>query len=93
MSINYFENLNLLNGDFDSLRIVFFEAKHRECNALKNKGLLTKKDFFDINDMKKINFSDSKTENINSKKTFVYDFLSSMRQRMNDPLGVRTKKY
>ena len=60
---------------------------------IDNKGLLAKKDFFDINNMKKINFSDNKTENTKSKKSFVYDFLSSMRQRMNDPLGVRTKKY
>ena len=59
---------------------------------IDNKGLLAKKDFFDINDMKKINFSDDKTKTT-SKKSFVYDFLSSMRQRMNDPLGVRTKKY
>ena len=59
---------------------------------IDNKGLLTKKDFFDINDMKKINFSESKTEISKSKKSFVYDFLSSMRQRMNDPLGVRTRK-
>ena len=60
---------------------------------IDNKGLLAKKDFFDINDMKKINFSDDITQNVNSKKSFVYDFLSSMRQRMNDPLGVREKKY
>ncbi len=59
---------------------------------IDNKGLLAKKDFFDINDMKKINFSENKTEISESKKSFVYDFLSSMRQRMNDPLGVRTKK-
>ena len=59
---------------------------------IDNKGLLAKKDFFDINDMKKINFSESKTEISKSKKSFVYDFLSSMRQRMNDPLGVRGKK-
>ena len=59
---------------------------------IDNKGLLAKKDFFDINDMKKINFSDGKTKNTVSKKSFVYDFLSSMRQRMNDPLGVRKKK-
>ena len=59
---------------------------------IDNKGLLAKKDFFDINDMKKINFSENKTEISKSKKSFVYDFLSSMRQRMNDPLGVRKKK-
>ena len=27
-----------------------------------------------------------------SKKSFIYDFLSSMRQKINDPLGVRAKK-
>ena len=59
---------------------------------IDNRGLLAKKDFFDINNMKKINFSDNKTKNSKSKKSFVYDFLSSMRQRMNDPLGVRTRK-
>ena len=37
---------------------------------IDNKGLLAKKDFFDINDMKKINFSDGKTENTESKKSF-----------------------
>ena len=26
------------------------------------------------------------------KNSFIYDFLSSMRQKMNDPLGVRAKK-
>ena len=26
------------------------------------------------------------------KNTFIYDFLSSMRQKINDPLGQRAKK-
>jgi hypothetical protein len=26
------------------------------------------------------------------KNTFIYDFMSSMRQKINDPLGVRAKK-
>ena len=26
------------------------------------------------------------------KKSFVYDFLASMRQKVNDPLGVRKKR-
>ena len=42
--------------------------------------------------MKKIKFSDDKTENTFAKKSFVYDFLSSMRQKINDPLGVRNKE-
>ena len=59
---------------------------------ISSNGLLVKKDFFDINDMKKIKFSDKTTEIAHSKNTFVYDFLSSMRQKMNDPLGKRKKK-
>ena len=59
---------------------------------VNNRGLLAKKEFFDINDMEKVNFLDDKTESSQSKKSFVYDFLSSMRQKINDPLGVRAKK-
>ena len=59
---------------------------------INNKGLLAKKEFFNINNMNKINFSESSTERSYSKRSFVYDFLSSMRQKINDPLGVRAKK-
>ena len=27
-----------------------------------------------------------------AKNSFIYDFMSSMRQKVNDPLGVRAKK-
>ena len=59
---------------------------------INNKGLLAKKEFFNINNMNKINFSESSTERSYSKRSFVYDFLSSMRQKINDPLGVREKQ-
>ena len=59
---------------------------------ISSNGLLVKKDFLDINDMKKIKFSNKTTENKYSKNSFVYDFLSSMRQKMNDPLGKRKRK-
>ena len=59
---------------------------------IDNKGMLAKKEFFDINDMKEIDFVKNETEITYSKRSFVYDFLSSMRQKVNDPLGVRAKK-
>ena len=59
---------------------------------INNKGLLAKKEIFDFNDMKKIKFIDNETKISYGKKSFVYDFLSSMRQKVNDPLGVRAKK-
>ena len=55
------------------------------------KGLLVKKDFYDINKMNKLTFTKKTTERTHSKKSFVYDFLSSMRQKINDPLGKRKK--
>ena len=59
---------------------------------IDSKGLLAKKEFFNINDMKKIKFIEDETDITYSKRSFVYDFLSSMRQKVNDPLGVRAKK-
>jgi len=55
-------------------------------------GLLAKIDFYDINDMNQINFDQDITNVSYGKKSFVYDFLSSMRQKINDPLGVRKKR-
>ena len=59
---------------------------------IDSKGLLSKKEFLDINDMKDIKFAEDITVISYSKKSFIYDFLSSMRQKVNDPLGVRSKK-
>jgi len=59
---------------------------------IDSKGLLAKKEFLDINDMNEIEFIEDKTDINYSKKSFVYDFLSSMRQKVNDPLGIRAKK-
>ena len=42
-----------------------------------------------MNDLK---FSESETDIQYSKRSFVYDFLSSMKQKINDPLGKRKKR-
>ena len=55
-------------------------------------GILKKKEFFNINDMKKIKVVEKTTEAAFSRNSFIYDFMSSMRQKVNDPLGVRSKK-
>ena len=58
---------------------------------IDDKGILTKKDFYDIKDMKNIKFDTARSESL-KKRNFIYNFLSSVRQRINDPLGVRKKK-
>ena len=52
-------------------------------------GLLVKKEFYNVEKMNDLDFSKRKTEITYTKKSFVYDFLSSMRQKLNDPLGKR----
>tara|TARA_B100001027_G_scaffold164856_1_gene117024 strand:+ start:459 stop:929 length:471 start_codon:yes stop_codon:yes gene_type:complete len=59
---------------------------------IDQRGLLAKIDFYNIDDMKKISFDKDKTNISYRKRSFVYDFLSSMRQKINDPLGVRKKR-
>jgi len=59
---------------------------------IDDRGLLSKKDFLDINDMNELDFSKDTTEKIYTKKSFIYDFLASLRQKINDPLGNRQKK-
>tara|TARA_B100001093_G_scaffold316689_1_gene302134 strand:+ start:3916 stop:4401 length:486 start_codon:yes stop_codon:yes gene_type:complete len=55
-------------------------------------GILQKKEFYNQDDMNKLKVAKDKTETSFSKRTFIYDFLSSMRQKINDPLGQRAKK-
>ena len=55
-------------------------------------GILEKKVFYDLTKMNDLKFSKNTTDIDYSKKNFVYDFLSSMRQKINDPLGKRRKK-
>ena len=45
-------------------------------------GVLKKKEFYDIEDMKKITFEKDITENEIRKENFIYSFLSSVRQKM-----------
>ena len=55
-------------------------------------GVLKKKDFYNKDDMKNIKISDASTQAGFKKNSFIYDFMSSMRQKINDPLGQRAKK-
>ena len=45
-------------------------------------GVLQKKDFFNKEDMKRIEFAKDITENDLKKENFIYSFLSSIRQKM-----------
>ena len=55
-------------------------------------GILKNKKLYDKDDMEKIKIVETTTEIGFRRKSFIYDFLSSMRQKINDPLGQRAKK-
>tara|TARA_B100000795_G_C22452517_1_gene306121 strand:- start:64 stop:528 length:465 start_codon:yes stop_codon:yes gene_type:complete len=58
---------------------------------INNMGLLASKNLYNLNDMNELNFSTNETKKEYSKRSFVYNFLSSMRQKINDPLNKRKK--
>ena len=58
---------------------------------IDDRGILFKKQFFDLNKMKKLTVVSKETTVDYQKQSFIYDFLSSMRQKVNDPLGKRKK--
>ena len=51
-----------------------------------------KKTFFNKDDMEDLKVVEAKTNSGFEKNSFIFDFMSSMRQKINDPLGVRAKK-
>ena len=55
-------------------------------------GILKKKQFFNKDDMENIKIAESTTQAVFKRNSFIYDFMSSMRQKINDPLGQRAKK-
>ena len=59
---------------------------------IDNYGILKKKEFFNKDDMENIRIVEATTEAGFRRNSFIYDFMSSMRQKINDPLGQRAKK-
>ncbi len=59
---------------------------------IDNFGILKKKDFYNKDDMNNIKIVETTTQSGFKKNSFIYDFMSSMRQKINDPLGQRAKK-
>ncbi len=55
-------------------------------------GILKKKEFYNKEDMEKIEIVEATTQAGFKRNSFIYDFMSSMRQKINDPLGQRAKK-
>ena len=59
---------------------------------IDDKGILVDKKFYDKDDMQKISFDKDITTVTYSKNSFIYNFLYSLRQKIDDPLGKKRIK-
>ena len=59
---------------------------------IDKKGMLISKKFYNKDDMNKIIFEEAQTGINYSKRSFIYNFLSSVRQKIDDPLGKKRIK-
>ncbi len=57
-----------------------------------NAGILLSKKFYNKNDMNNLSFDEGITGINYQKKSFIYNFLSSLRQKIDDPLGKKRIK-
>jgi len=55
-------------------------------------GVLVKKELLDIDKMNNLIISDVETSVVNRKDTFVNNFLTSLRKKIDDPLGKKKAK-
>ena len=59
---------------------------------IDNRGVLLDKKFFNKEDMKNLKFEKKITSNNYEKRSFIYNFMSSLRQKIDDPLGKKRIK-
>lgn len=52
---------------------------------ISQKGILEKKEIFDLNKMNKYKFSEGTTENVYGKNSYIYGVLTSFREKINAP--------
>ena len=58
---------------------------------LNNRGILKKKDFYDLQKMNELTFSENVTKKKYTNNSFVYTFLTSLREKINAPTKRRNK--
>jgi outer membrane protein assembly factor BamE (lipoprotein component of BamABCDE complex) len=58
---------------------------------IDNYGILKKKEFYNKNDMNNLKIVKTTTKKGFERNNFIYSFMSSMRQKINDPLNKRAE--
>ena len=56
---------------------------------INNKGILISKKFYNKDDMNKVKFEEDVTTADHSRRSFVYNFFYTLRQKIDDPRGIK----
>ena len=59
---------------------------------LNERGILEKKDYYNINDMNNVKFTEQVTESGYNKNSYVYGVLRSLRDKINSPIKRKSSK-
>tara|TARA_B110001452_G_C15024540_1_gene358100 strand:+ start:29 stop:499 length:471 start_codon:yes stop_codon:yes gene_type:complete len=59
---------------------------------IDNKGILVSKELLNKQKINEMKFSQNQTGSAYTKRSFIYNFLTSVRQKINDPLGKKRIK-
>ena len=59
---------------------------------IDSNGILRKKELFNLEDMENIEIAKEITSSVYKNESFIYSFFTTLRQKINDPTGVRAKK-
>ena len=57
---------------------------------INNEGILSQKIFLNKENMNSLEFTEDTIEMSKRKRTFIYDFLSTLRKKINNPTGKKT---
>ena len=74
------------------VNVCFLKTNNVLVLEIDSKGILLSKKFYNMDDMNNIKFDEDKTSLNYSKRSFVYSFLSSLRQKIDDPLNKKRIK-
>ena len=96
-----YENTTAGSGGYQPFQTVDFNLATPGRKLLKNSvlvleidkaGILLSKKFYNKDDMNIIKFDDGQTGINYQKRSFIYNFLSSLRQKIDDPLNKKRIK-
>ena len=86
-------NLMILAAGYGKRMENLTDSKPKPLLEINNKGLLAKKEIYDLNNMNKYKFSKNKTEKKYQKDSYIHGVLTSLREKVNAPVKrTRSKK-